>query len=106
MRVRQPAIGLTLCLAVAFQIACSSAPTYAGGDGLSQATAVRIIGALTAQEISAAQLSWLAGRYPDSKPEWSASRYILSTALYQTFPVALPDGSTTKVFFEITLKAK
>lgn len=60
----------------------------------------------TAEEITAAEMTWLASNYPGARAELNRGRYILSTRVIHAVPVRLPDGRELVVHFDIAPSAK
>ena len=86
----------------ALLVACGATPERNSTEGMSQSSPARIAAA-TPLEIEGLQRAWIAGRFPGATPDFSNSRYILSTLVIQKVPVKLSDGREVVLFFNITL---
>jgi hypothetical protein len=70
-------------------------------EGASPESAVHVIWTRRPLEIEAFQRAWIMERIPGGIPNFQESRYVLNARVYQTVPVALPNGVKRIVYFDL-----
>jgi hypothetical protein len=83
-------------------LGCTQQPLVAVADGRSPQTAILIVASQTPESILSAQREWFGRNLPGAKPDFSRSRYTLSTRVIQAVPAAKSDQTEVLVFFDVT----
>ena len=81
---------------------CAPQPIHSVADGRGPQTAILIVASQTPESILKAQREWFARNLPGVKPDFSRTRYSLSTRIIQAVPAANGDQTEVLVFFDIT----
>jgi hypothetical protein len=102
-----PANGFALRLvstfvSVSYMWSCAQQAASVSTKGATPQDAVPILQVRTPEAIRESQRAWLAQNLPGSVPDFSRSRYVLSTKVIQSVPVVLVDRSEALVYFDVT----